>query len=72
MDIKQNKLINRLISAILTKNYVKIVLVGIAILLSVIATADGNISGRVVSVADGDTLTVLDADRKSTRLNSSH
>ena len=62
MDIKQNKLINRLISAVLTKNHVKIVLVGIAILLSVIATADGNISGRVVSVADGDTLTVLDAE----------
>ena len=47
MDVRQSKLVNRLISAILTKNYVKIVLVGIAILLSVIATADGNISGRV-------------------------
>jgi endonuclease YncB( thermonuclease family) len=42
------------------KNYVKIILLGAAILVSVMASADGSISGRVVSVADGDTLTVLD------------
>ena len=53
-------LLRRLIPALNSKNYVKIVLLGVAILVSVIASADGSISGRVVGVADGDTLTVLD------------
>ena len=68
MDAKQNKLLHRLISAILAKNYVKIVLLGVAILLSVIATADDGISGLVVSVADGDTLTVLDAEHQQHKI----
>jgi endonuclease YncB( thermonuclease family) len=53
-------LVRRLIPALMVKNYVKIILLGVAILVSVMASADGSISGRVVGVADGDTLTVLD------------
>ena len=53
-------LVRSLIPALMGKNYVKIILLGIAILVSVMASADGSISGRVVGVADGDTLTVLD------------
>jgi endonuclease YncB( thermonuclease family) len=55
-----NTQLHRLISALVSKNYVKVLLVGLAILGSVIASADGNIVGRVVGVSDGDTLTVLD------------
>ena len=53
-------LVRRLIPALTGKNHLKIILLGVAILLSVMASADANISGRVVGVADGDTLTVLD------------
>lgn len=53
-------LLRRLIPALTGNNYFKIVMLGVAILVSVIASADGSISGRVVGVADGDTLTVLD------------
>lgn len=57
---KTNSLLRRLIPALNSKNYVKIVLLGVAILVSVMAAAEGSIAGRVVAVADGDTLTVLD------------
>lgn len=60
MTPKTNSLLRRLIPALTSKNYVKIVLLGVAILVSVMASADGSIAGRVVGVADGDTLTVLD------------
>ena len=60
MTSKTKALLVRLIPALTGKNYVKIILLGGAILLSVIASADGSIAGRVVGVADGDTLTVLD------------
>ena len=53
-------LVRRLIPALTGKNHLKIILLGVAILVSVMASADANISGRVVGVADGDTLTVLD------------
>lgn len=55
-----NTHLRRFIPALLSKNYFQILLVGLAIFVSVIASADGSISGRVVGVADGDTLTVLD------------
>lgn len=61
MTIKTNALLRRLIPTLTSKNYVKIVLLGVAILASVMASADGSIAGRVVGVADGDTLTLLDA-----------
>lgn len=57
-----NRLFGRLVSALLAKNYVKVLLVGFAIFASFMASADSSISGRVVGVADGDTLTVLDAE----------
>lgn len=61
MTSKTKALLVRLIPALTGKNYVKIILLGAAILLSVIASADGSsIAGHVVGVADGDTLTVLD------------
>ena len=60
MTPKTKALVRRLIPALTGKNYIKIVLLGLAICLSVMASADGNIAGQVVSVADGDTLTVLD------------
>lgn len=53
-------LIKRLIPVLMGKSYVKIVLLGMAILVSLMASADGSTSGRVVGVADGDTLTLLD------------
>lgn len=68
MSVRLNKLLQRFISGILTKNYVKIALIGIAVLLSVTATAADDISGRVVSVADGDTLTVLDAEHQQHKI----
>jgi endonuclease YncB( thermonuclease family) len=49
-----------MIYALTSRNYVKIVLLASAILMPVIASADSSIAGRVVGVADGDTLTVLD------------
>ena len=55
-----NNQLRRLIPALLNKNYFKVLLVGLAILGSVIASADGSISGRVVAISDGDTLTLLD------------
>jgi endonuclease YncB( thermonuclease family) len=60
MTPNTNTLLRRMISALTSRNYVKIFLLGAAILLSVIASADSSIAGRVVGVADGDTLTVLD------------
>lgn len=63
-----NRLISRLISALLSKNYIKVALVGLAIFASVMASADGSISGRVVGVADGDTLTVLDAESQQHKI----
>ena len=60
MTSKTKALLVRLIPPLTGKNYVKIILLGAAILLSVIASADGSIAGHVVGVADGDTLTVLD------------
>jgi micrococcal nuclease len=60
MKTNTANLLRRLIPTITGKNYFKIVLLGIAIIVSVMASADERISGRVVGVADGDTLTVLD------------
>jgi endonuclease YncB( thermonuclease family) len=44
----------------MSKNYIKVLLIGLAILVSVMASAHDTISGQVVGVADGDTLTLLD------------
>lgn len=60
MTPKTNILLRPLISALSSRNYIKIALLGAAIFLSIIASAGGSIAGRVVGVADGDTLTVLD------------
>ena len=68
MSARLNKLLQRFISAILAKNHVKIALLAITVLLSVIAKAADDISGRVVAVADGDTLTVLDASRQQHKI----
>ena len=59
-----NRLLSRLIAALMSKNYIKVALLGLAIFVSVMAAADGSIDGRVVAVADGDTLTVLDAENQ--------
>ena len=48
-------------NAQLAKSYVNIISLVVALQFSLIATAGEIISGRVVAVADGDTLTVLDA-----------
>jgi endonuclease YncB( thermonuclease family) len=60
MKLKTTKLLRQVISVLTSRSYFKTVLIAPAILFSVIASADGNIAGRVVGVADGDTLTVLD------------
>lgn len=55
-----NSQVGRLLNALISKNYIKVALIGLAILVSVMASAHDTISGQVVGVADGDTLTVLD------------
>lgn len=58
----ETRLVNRLLNAILSKRYLQAILIGLVIGVSLLASADGSISGRVVSVVDGDTLTVLDVE----------
>ena len=55
-----NSQVGRLLTASMSKNYIKVLLIGMAILVSVMASAHDTISGQVVGVADGDTLTLLD------------
>jgi micrococcal nuclease len=59
-NTRLNLQVSRLLTALISKNYIKVALIGLAILASVMASAHDTISGRVVGVADGDTLTVLD------------
>lgn len=63
-----NSQVSRLLSALIGKNYIKVALIGLAILVSLMASAHDNISGRVVAVSDGDTLTVLDASHQQHKI----
>ena len=56
-----------MLSTFFTKKYLPAVLLGLVILLPINATA-ADISGRVVAVADGDTLTVLDAAQQQHKI----
>ena len=63
-----NSQVGRLLNALISKNYIKVAFVGLAILVSLMASAHDSISGRVVAVADGDTLTVLDENHQQHKI----
>lgn len=63
-----SRLVGKLVSALFGKRYLQAGMIVLLVAISLVAKADDNISGRVVAVADGDTLTVLDASQQQHKI----
>ena len=63
-----SRLVGKLVSALFGKRYLQAGMIVLLVAISLVAMAEDNISGRVVAVADGDTLTVLDASQQQHKI----